>query len=200
MSLHLQSISFARGDRQAFWKVIEGLETLEMGHISIFGLDKKLQPDVKLFRMRKLLLIIGTRSDISGIHLTTGCPMLQELEWTEHRGLSISIYQILQDACWPHLKRLNMDYSLNDSELAHMLQRVWNDQEIFHLRLATCYLETEASAALGLYYNALVEVNLTDCHTVPSTTTLDLLRHCPRLEVLETRSVIAKDIVAGERW
>ncbi|KAF9349890.1 hypothetical protein BGX34_001549, partial [Mortierella sp. NVP85] len=203
MSLHLLKVGYDPDseDRQAFWKVLEGLEVLEMRHSFILDLDKKLQSGVKLIRMRKLLLDSEVRADISRMYLIARCPMLQDLEWAEICHEPLPIHRILQDVCWPHLKRLSVDYFFYDSELAYLLQRFWNDQEkIVQLKLATCFLRTEASAALGLYYNALVEVNLTDCYTVPSTTTLDLLRHCPSLEVLETRSVMAKDIVAGERW
>jgi hypothetical protein len=161
MSLQVQNIGFDPEDGQAFWKVLEGLEVLEMRHISIPDLDKKLQSGVRLIRMRKLLLDIGVRADISRVYLIARCPVLQDLEWVEICNQPLPIHQTLQDACWPHLKRLSVDYFLYDSELAYLLQRVWNDQEkIVQLKLAACFLRTEASAVLRLYYNALVEVNL----------------------------------------
>jgi hypothetical protein len=194
----LESIAYGAGNTQGFWKLLEGLEVLETNSY-IPELFKTLQTGIKLFRMRKLRLGLGVRGDVSTINLIMRCPMLQDLEWDEICNQPLPVHHIIQDACWPHLKRLSMDFHMRDHGLAYLLQRVWNDHTTFRLRLATCVLGAEASADLAIYYNALVEVNLMYCD-VPSAATLDLLRHCPGLVVMETRGVMAKDIVAEERW
>ncbi|KAF9349889.1 hypothetical protein BGX34_001548 [Mortierella sp. NVP85] len=200
-TLRLKDILINADSRQAFWNVVENLEVLEMKKTPLLDLREKMRTEIKFYRMRKLLLDRSVIADISLIHLITRCPMLEDLEWMEYRCRSVQFHQALQHACWPDLKRLSTDFSLQDVELATLLQRIGDGRgKITQLRLALCWMETDTSAALGLHFSTLVEVNLADCHYVPSTTTWDLLCHCPRLEILQTRGVTVKGIMAGKPW
>ncbi|KAF9349887.1 hypothetical protein BGX34_001546 [Mortierella sp. NVP85] len=198
--LQLEDTLIGVDNAEIFWKVFANLEAFEMTYNSIPGIRKKLQEDVKFYRMRKLVLnILGADDD--QIKLFIRCPRLEELGWTKSRLQRIRIDQAIQNLCWPHLERLSIDYPFQDDELASLLQGAGNSKKkVVQVNLSKCYLEARASAALASHFNTLVEVNLTDCVSVLRSTTQDLLCLCPRLEVLETSSVMAKDIVAGDPW
>ncbi|KAK3819577.1 MAG: hypothetical protein J3Q66DRAFT_334944 [Benniella sp.] len=187
--LHLEDINIDADSSQAFWKVVEGMEVLDMEHSSLPCRES--QRDTKCHRVRKLVLDVSWKNHAL-FELVTRCPM--------SGGLGLLLHS-LRHPCSLHRERRPNEFLFWDTELASLLQCVLNGREhIARLSLATCYLGTKASTVLGLYYNSLVEVDLTDCAMVPSTTTRDLLCHCPRLEVLGTRRVMAGDIVAGEPW
>ncbi|KAF9349888.1 hypothetical protein BGX34_001547 [Mortierella sp. NVP85] len=198
--LQLDDIRIEDANIPAFWKVFENLEVLEMTFTLLPNLDKGLQTDVKFHRMRKLLLNVIEKDD-SSIELINRCPNLEDLEWARIRSAGEAVNQSLQNVCWPHLKRLAIVHRFQDDQVASLLQGVGNGHErVVALRLNQCYVGPKASAALASHFNTLVRVDLADCTTVLSTTTRDLLCHCPRLEVLDTRSVMAKDVIAGGPW
>ena len=200
-SLRLEDIRIDPDSIQAFWKVVESLEVLEMKKTPFPNLDRKLRTDIKFYQLRKLLLDLFSMANLPRIYLIARCPSLEDLEWTEDLGSRFSFGHALQHACWPHLERMSTSFPFRDDELALMLARIGDGRgKLAQLKLVRCRLGTNASAALGLHFNTLVEVNITDNQTVLSTTPRDLLCHCPRLEVLEARNLMAKDIVAGGPW
>jgi len=199
-TLQLDDIRIEDASIPAFWKMFENLEVLEMSYTLLPDLYKGLQTDVKFHRMRKLLLNVIERDD-SLIELINRCPNLEDLEWTRIRNAGETVNQSLQNVCWPHLKKLAIVHRFQDDQVASLLQRVGNGHErVMELRLNQCHVGPEASVALASHFNTLVRVDLADCTIVLSTTTRDLMCHCPRLEVLDTRSVMAKDVVAGGPW
>jgi hypothetical protein len=102
---------------------------------------------------------------------------------------------------WPPLTKFHVNGYLQDTELASILNRIGNGcGSISDLRLYNCDMSTQASSALGFHFNTLVNVDLGwKCSS--SSTIVDILCGCPRLETLQyVGSILAGDIARRGPW
>jgi len=198
-NMTLQQIKLKADDTPVFWRACMRMESLRMHHVNTR--DGGRPKNVVFNRLRKLVMTGTDSSRHYPYHsdLILQSPMLKSLE------MSIPFLPLVKDELlnshWPPLTKLHISSYLQDTEVASILNRVGNGRgSIADLRLYRCDMRTQASSALSLLFGTLVYVSLgRQCSS--SSTILDVLCGCPRLEILLTvGSVLAGDIAGRGPW
>jgi hypothetical protein len=151
-------------------------------------------------RLRILDMTATTlQQDEYQLDLILQSPMLNSLKW-EFRNIAV-VKERIPNTQWPPLTKLDINSYLQDAELASILNRIGNGHGcIADLRLYLCEMNTRASSALSLHFNTLVNVDF-GWKCASSSTIVDILCGCPRLEILQyVGSILAGDIASRGPW
>ncbi|KAF9357339.1 hypothetical protein BGX34_009422 [Mortierella sp. NVP85] len=202
---HIRSLTLSRtpieeDDTPGFWKTCMKLESLKFD--IDFECGNGFPRNVVFDRMRSL--------DMAGynlihhspyqLHLILQSPMLESLNW-EIDSLK-EIEECFTNSRWPQLKKLHIKgFDIKDKELAFILNRVGNSQgRIEDFDLVNCNLGTQVFEALSVHFSTLVKADTRFASLRKRSLPSDLLCLCPRLEVLKTQDVYAKDIAERGPW
>jgi len=197
--LDLSSMRLKKDDTPGFWKTCIKLESLTM-NIDFEG-DGGIPRNVVFDQMRSLHLEgIDFDRNPEQWNLILQCPMLESLEWMLVKLPKIK--ERFTDSIWPQLKKLHIACSrIKDEESAFFLNGVGSGLGgIEDLELCVCELGTQASKALKVHFSTLVRVAFPYATINDRSITSDLLCLCPRLEVLSTKDVFAKEIAERGPW
>ncbi|KAF9363056.1 hypothetical protein BGX34_005003 [Mortierella sp. NVP85] len=201
-SLWLLNIEVGADEAPMLWKACGNLESLQM-HSVIIQQSGKIQQGLDFHKLHTLHLVSVLGMDSTAqIDLILRSRGLKVLEWYADDiwfdGQSTLIEQPLQNAHWPHVHDLFIGSVIQDGDVASMLRAVGSGLE--RLAISNCYVETQASQALGLHFSNLVTLDFSSCLSAISPAVRDALCHCPKLEVLVAGTVFAKDIAEGGPW
>lgn len=184
---------------QAFWTTCTKLTSLGIVGVTFEG-------NVPFFGTFDQLCQLTIRNPKKGMEvedqldLVLRCPKLESLSWQMTRGLMLVKHPIQMNH-WPHLCQLYIGGYLQDTNLVSILEGTKSDHgSIVDPRQSSCPLEAHSSKDLRVLFGGLEKVDLSMCYSSSSSTVLRILCHCPRLKVLNARSVLAKDIAQGGPW
>jgi len=201
-SLWLLNIEVKADEAPMLWKACGNLESLQM-HSVIIQQKGKIQQDLDFHKLHTLHLVsVLEMHSTAQIDLILRCRGLEALEWYADDiwfdGRSTLIKQPLQNAHWPHICHLFIGSVIQDGDVASILRGIGSGLE--RLEISNCYVETQASQALGLHFSNLVTLNFSSCLSATSPAVRDALCNCPNLQLLVAGTVFAKDIAEGGPW
>jgi len=196
-NLALSNASIKADDTLGFWKMCMKLKGLRMRN---FFFRDGVRPRNMVFdRMRKLDMNgADLIRDAHQLDLILQSPKLESLEWEIGRLKGIS--KQASNRPWPLIRKLHIFSYAEDMDWAFLLNGIGaNPWNIVDLRLHGWGLDKEAFRALSVHFSTLVKVDFRGKWDI-SCMSLDVLRFCPRLEILKTWNVAAKDVVERGPW
>ncbi|KAF9353867.1 hypothetical protein BGX34_011334 [Mortierella sp. NVP85] len=202
-SLKLWDVHVETDSAPLFWKACQKLENLEMGQVIIEG---GIPEEMVLDRMRKLTMtLMGELDEAEQMDLILQSPHLEFLIWEVDEFGSANagtlIRRPIQNNHWPHLDKLHIGCDFLETDLASLLGGAGHGLgNIVDLRLSNCQVGPQTSKALSAHFETLVKVDIIECYSFPSSTILDIMRCCPRLEVLQAKNVFAREITDHGPW
>ncbi|KAF9358956.1 hypothetical protein BGX34_008630 [Mortierella sp. NVP85] len=180
-----------------FWCACMKLEKLEMVIVSIE--DTGRPRNVVFDRLRKLTMM-GTDLQEDGyqLDLILQSPILESLDWSMN-NLS-EVKKLSQNRRWPHLSRLSLYCDLHlEEDIAYILDDVGGGLGSL-VDFGFCNtLGTHSTRALRTHFSTLAKVDLIG-YEDDGVAVVDMLCHCPRLEVLLAKRVFAIDIAERGPW
>ncbi|KAI8362063.1 hypothetical protein B0O80DRAFT_92110 [Mortierella sp. GBAus27b] len=191
-------------DSAGFWNACMNLETLELNIVTIA--NGRIPRDIEFRRMRTLDL-----NDVQGVDTATQfdlflrSPKLEFMRWTvdnlqDHPSPNL-ITRPIQRGHWPHLDTLLVDFGLQDTDMASVLEGAGDRRRgIASFKVSGPALGVRAFKSLGFHFSTLVHLNLKKSYATTSSMFLDILCRCPMLEVFIARSILARDVAKGEPW
>ncbi|KAF9357340.1 hypothetical protein BGX34_009423 [Mortierella sp. NVP85] len=196
--LDLSCMRLKIDDTPGLWRTCMKLESLR---INIRFNDGGIPRNAVFDRMRSLHMEgIDSARNPEQLDLILRCPMLESLDWFIFELPEIE--ERFTDCLWPQLKKLHvMATRITDKESALFLNGVGSGLGgIEDLKLGFCELGTQASKALKVHASTLVRVVFPSVMVSDHSITSELLCLCPRLEVLDTQNVFAKEIAERGPW
>ncbi|KAI8362152.1 hypothetical protein B0O80DRAFT_435171 [Mortierella sp. GBAus27b] len=183
-----------------FWRACTNLESLELFSVTIP--ERSVPAGVEFSRMSRLSIAYIQRWDgVSELDLFIRCPRLKHMAWeTSFRGtdpIHGQVSKFVKSDQWPHLDTLLIPH-LQDTDLGSIIQRAGCLSGIILSGFAL--VGGQSIKQIGYHFSTLTKVDLRWAISVPSSTILDIMCGCPRLEILTARDVYARDIAQGRPW
>jgi len=189
-------------DSPIFWGMCGILESLILDGVSFN--NGAIPAGTVLDRLHQLRITAPKNLNMSDqLGLILRCPNLKELNWECHPDSRNHHSNLDMDRIpkgyWHCLQELAIHHYFRDKQVASMLKGVGSGN-LAYLRFGECLLGKQAARALRIHFATLVALNLWECRSDSSTLSRDVLLSCPRLEILNTKSVLARDVVNGGPW
>jgi len=184
---------------QDFFKACKNLESLSMNNSYVNDESVPVPKDLVFERMRELNLSGDKEWFYSRVlAMTFHCPVLESFLWENGPFIiRISINHPIKKHHQPRVTDLKISRYPEDTEWASILGGIWDCLgDITHLRTRGGLLGPQASKALGHHFSALVELAM----SAQSSTIRDVLCSCPKLEILTSLSITARDIAESGPW
>ncbi|KAF9363057.1 hypothetical protein BGX34_005004 [Mortierella sp. NVP85] len=202
-SLYLYDFKMDADSAPRFWQACKQLENLEMMNVT---LDRGAPRDMEFNRLRTLsMMMTFVLDEAEQLSLALQSPNLETFEWdigpfTNIRERTL-IHHPIQSNHWRRLNKLHMGCDLQNADLASILEGIgYGFGNVIDLRLGRCQWGAQTSKAITQHFSTLVKVDLAECYSGSSSSILDMLCCCPRLEVLLARNVSAREIAARGPW
>jgi hypothetical protein len=200
-SLRLSEGVIKAMDEPLFWEVCQRLESLSLFMVTFN--NGAIPAGAVLDRLHQLnFTAVGNLAISDQLDLILRCPNLKVLKW---HGSGIGDFNeqlntdLIPKGYWHCLQELMIGHYFRDEQVASILEGV-DPGNLVDLALANCCLGEQATEALRPHYATLVQLDISECRSVSSTVSRDVLSSCPRLKILYTNIVLARDVVNGGPW
>jgi len=177
------------------------LETLELVRSGLSAYSKSLKGD---WKMKDLTLasVRGMNLD-EELELIRQCSLLKRLSWGSSQAfvrLPIGKFvQLVSANTWPELEELHLrNVEVSDEHLSLILNGM---QHVLRLAISTCKEPSlQASAAFRPHYAWLKELNISITPRHNAALVVDVLKSCPRLEILKSPIILVDSIMDDVPW